>query len=420
MKRLMHILVKELQFFLLLVLLFGFAMFQGGFVSWFLFYSMLPILLYLMMIPFYPVKNWKVTRNLSDRYLATGSEVEVTVTIERKFPFPIFFLLMEEIYPESLHYKHTGEKQYQYLSNDQPLQRRKGIKKVIHLGFRRSVQVHYILDHLPRGKHQLADTRITIGDAFGFIDLSSNFQDPQEFYVYPAVHPMKWSIRSHSMEEGNTSVQVTNDKLSNIVSGVREYVSGDRVSWIDWKTSAKKNTMITKEFEQEKDANITVLLDVSSTAPNQLVFDASIQWTISVLYLLRKNGQQVSFLTLGEKSRLFTNHHIYAQFAGVQNYLATVTPEETAWIDGLQKAPHTFVKGSVYLFVVHHLDEAIVQRLLRWRTQELVLICYIAPSELLDPATMNVIRALRKQQVSVQTITEEQLVQTDWEVTPTR
>ncbi|WP_066191171.1 MULTISPECIES: DUF58 domain-containing protein [Gracilibacillus] len=415
----MRRLVKEVQFILLLVLLFVFAMFQGGFVSWFLFYSMLPILLYLMVIPFYPLKKWNVTRELSDRYLATGSKLEVAITIKRKVPFPIFFLIVEESYPETLQYRDIGKGKYQYLADSKTFKEREPIKKVLHIGFRRQVTVRYVLDHLPRGEHHLIHTNITIGDAFGFIETSWRFQQQQEFFVYPAVHPMKWRLQPESLEEGNTSSQIMNDKLSNIVSGVREYIPGDRFAWIDWKTTARKDTMMTKEFEQEKDANIMVLLDMSPVAHQWLVFEAGIQWAISILYILRKKDQQVSFLTLGDRDRFFSSHQLHTQFAAVQNYLATVHPERITWMDSLQSSNQTFAKGSVFLFVVHQLDQESVDRLLSWRTQEFVLVCYITPHEQLNEQIQQRIRQLRHRHISVQIITEKELLQKDWEVTPT-
>ena len=36
-----------------------------------------------------------------------------------------------------------------------------------------------------------------------------------------------------------------------VTSGVREYQSGDQLSWINWKATAKTNKMMTNEFEEQ-------------------------------------------------------------------------------------------------------------------------------------------------------------------------
>ena len=43
-----------------------------------------------------------------------------------------------------------------------------------------------------------------------------------------------------------------------VISGVREYQSGDQLSWINWKATAKTNKMMTNEFEEPKE-RISVL-----------------------------------------------------------------------------------------------------------------------------------------------------------------
>src|SRR5699024_7686731 len=50
---------------MLLGILFSYAMFQGGFTSWFLFYSFLPILLYPLGLAVYPIRKWDVTREVT-------------------------------------------------------------------------------------------------------------------------------------------------------------------------------------------------------------------------------------------------------------------------------------------------------------------------------------------------------------------
>src|SRR5690625_6635368 len=58
----------------LVIVLFSFAMFQGGFLSWFLFYSYIPFFLYYMLFIFYPLHKWKVDSNLSSRVVHAGDQ----------------------------------------------------------------------------------------------------------------------------------------------------------------------------------------------------------------------------------------------------------------------------------------------------------------------------------------------------------
>ncbi|MGP4040821.1 DUF58 domain-containing protein [Gracilibacillus sp. D59] len=422
MKPIIRKVVKELQLLLLLGILFVFAMFQGGFVSWFLFYSMLPIILYLLFIPFYPISNWKIDRKLSDRYLETGGNIEVTITIKRKLPFPIFYLVMEEEFPESLQYQDIGKKKFQYLSDQQSYNRKRHIKKVIYPGFKKDFTIQYRIEHLPRGKHHLSDINLRVGDPFGFVECEHRFDSTKEFFVHPAIQELKWKHQSISLEEGSTSSHIHDEKLTNVVSGVREYIPGDRFSWIDWKTTARKNTVMTKEFEQEKDSSIVVILDVGGIQRSQrIVFEAVVEWTASILQSLRKKDQNISFYTFGKSERFFSNQQLQFQFPAVQNYLSTVEQEQVSLAERMATPMKELSRGSVILFVIHHLDELLVERLSNWKNQDYTLVvCYVIPEEHLNTKEEQYIRSLRLKNISVQTVSEKQLMQDQWEVQASR
>ncbi|QGH33219.1 DUF58 domain-containing protein [Gracilibacillus salitolerans] len=422
MKPMIRKIVRELQLLLLLGILFVFAMFQGGFVSWFLFYSMLPIIFYMLFIPFYPIHHWKIDRKVSDRYLETGGNIEVTITIRRKSPFPMFYLVLEEVLPETLQFQDVGKKKYQYLSDRQSYNRKRHVKKVIYPGFQKEFTIHYRIEHLPRGKHHLSDINLRIGDPFGFVECKYLFSAAKEFFVYPAIQDLKWKQQSMSLEEGTTSSHIHDEKLTNVVSGVREYIPGDRFSWIDWKTTARKNTVMTKEFEQEKDSSIVVILDVGGLQQSQrLVFEAVVEWTASILQSLRKKDQSISFYTFGKSERFFSNQQLQFQFPAVQNYLSTVKQEQVSLAERMVTPMKELSRGSVILFVIHHLDELLVERLSNWKKQDYTLVvCYVIPEKQLDAKEEQYIRSLRLKNISVQTVTEKQLMQEQWEVQASR
>ncbi len=56
-------------------------MFQGGFVSWFLFYSFLPFGLYAVVVLLYPLKKWNVTRDEAAASIRWRSFFRMTFTL---------------------------------------------------------------------------------------------------------------------------------------------------------------------------------------------------------------------------------------------------------------------------------------------------------------------------------------------------
>ena len=79
-------------------------------------------------------------------------------------------------------------------------------------------------------------------------------------------------------------------------SEVREYVPGDDVKRIDWSVSARHNSLFVKEFVEEKELNVHILLDLS--ASNNFGFlksklDLSFEVAVSLMFLALRNNDKI-------------------------------------------------------------------------------------------------------------------------------
>lgn len=126
--------------FLLFASTFCYAMFQGGFVSWFLFYSFLPFVLYAFMLAFYPLKNMTAERRLSRGQYKAGDQLEAFVVLKRKWPFPIMFMIVEDCLPDSLGRNGRSAEAKQFLFP----------------WFKKEIKMTYTINSVPRGDHRLA------------------------------------------------------------------------------------------------------------------------------------------------------------------------------------------------------------------------------------------------------------------------
>src|SRR5690625_2726634 len=174
------------------ILLYAYAMFQGGFVSWFLFFSFFPMSLYQIRLLLYPLKMWTMKRILSHHTLRAGDSVTVTLKIKRKIPCPLFYCVFEEIIPSTLRKKDLRSDQYHYLNEPNKLVRQQNrIKQIVFPWFRREFEVKYELGQVPRGEHQLKWIQVRTGDVFGFIKKDAKFQLTDELLVSPRPRPIR-------------------------------------------------------------------------------------------------------------------------------------------------------------------------------------------------------------------------------------
>ncbi|WP_077624248.1 DUF58 domain-containing protein [Sediminibacillus massiliensis] len=409
--------------FLSVIVLFGvfysYAMFQGGFVSWFLFYSFLPIILYLFLLLLYPISNWTVSRKLSKHIVRASENVEAEIHLYRKIPFPLYYCVVEEFFPESLQKKDTNRMKYRHMDKADLLEEKRVVKAIFFPWFRRHLTVSYTLDNVPRGEHHLKAFRIKTGDFFGFVKKEHIYLTDSYMLVYPYQRDISFRQNVTSFDEGTTASYTINARNTNVVTGVREYMPGDRFSWIDWKNTAKKNTVMTKEFEQEKSTSILVVLDAcQTTGLNEVAFEGSIEVTGSLLKYIKNNSSQVSFLALGEEKIFVPFDQSPEKLETASNYLARIQPGGTASFSQqmsgeLRKIPN----GLVTFLVTTHLEWSAISSVedLKKKSRKIILFL-IKPTSQVTEEDTRIIHHLSSSGISVNVLTEEQLTQQKFEV----
>ncbi|MGO4076029.1 DUF58 domain-containing protein, partial [Staphylococcus aureus] len=76
-------------------------------------------------------------------------------------------------------------------------------------------------------------------------------------------------------ENGSKAVHSWLNEPTHVTTGVREYQQGDRFAWVDWKTTARRGQLMTKEFEQNQSKDLVVFADFT----DQTVFETVVSIT---------------------------------------------------------------------------------------------------------------------------------------------
>ncbi|MFD6508680.1 DUF58 domain-containing protein [Bacillus sp. NPDC060175] len=307
MKRLLRALyhvTKLLLIPLCVVLTFVYAMLQGGFVSWFLFYSTIPIGLYSLLLPFYALRDVEVKRITNQNKYAAGEQFVSTITIKRKFPFPLLYLVIEDELPPPF----TSCRQA------------KMNKVILFPGLKRNISFQYVIDTIPRGEHTFLSVRVKTGDLFGMIEKEVTFSVPDTFLVYPQYVDITYRQLENHFEQGALSANINSAKDSTVSVGVREYKPGDRFSWIDWKATARTNNIMTKEFEQQRSNNIMIFMDRTESP----LFESVVTFTASIVRAVLKQNSPASFVSVGKERTIFPLDNGDTQLQQIFCHLAKV------------------------------------------------------------------------------------------------
>lgn len=396
------------------LLLFSFAMFQGGFVSWFLFFSFLPIFLYQIGLLCYPIKRWQVTRSFQTSKVYAGDHVSVTIHIQRKFPYPLYYFMLEEMVPHTLKKMDHHADKYNYLHDPSKLLKNRRIKKVVFPWFKKNIDVRYELKHVPRGEHRLQDIRMKTTDIFGFIKKEHTFQVADELTVYPANRSIRWISEVSSVEQGATSATSFHIKQTNVVSSVREYVSGDKFSWIDWKQTARNQTMMTKEFEQEKSTEVLYVLDrCHHEQMNLLAFEAVVEISLAFMKEMQKQVSHADFLSLGVDQIRFSMEN-----DAIQEHLMRVQPSQAHSFSKQLLSAHMDLGGYASIVIVTtNVDDSLIKAIRKINKQtKRVSIILIEPSSSLTLMKQKLLQQFEYDGIRICRLTEKELVSQPIEV----
>ncbi|MEF3330497.1 MULTISPECIES: DUF58 domain-containing protein [Oceanobacillus] len=412
MKENLRIILRSLGVLTLIVILFCYAMFQGGFVSWFLFYGYLPIGIYQLLFASYPLRAWQIYREIENPVCQAGDEIVVKVHLKRKLPFPLLYCTFEEKFPQSLMKEDT--KKAKYLSSQasgQMTVSRRLIRMLFPL-FRRNFTFSYSIQSLPRGEHVLDKVTIQTGDIFGFIKKSRDFQVENTFAVYPYEHELRLVSDMASYEQGGVLSNQLQHMNTTVASGAREYAPGDRFAWIDWKQTARKQTMMTKEFDREKSMDILLVHDnFMNGNKNELIYEASIEMSLSFIEKIAKKDYQTSFLSIGERPHVLELGQSEQQMERMKHYLLTARGEqEGSFSIRFREEMAHFHQADIIFLIVTSIDPQFVQAIqeARQRMKHLSII-YIHPEKVLPDTEKHLLEPLRFSGIAVQQLSMEQL-----------
>lgn len=116
-----------------------------------------------------------------------------------------------------------------------------------------------------RGEFQLGPLRIVTGDPFGLFEVERKISAISRLVVYPAIIDITDFALPIGILPGGDALRRRTHHITANAAGVRDYVPGDSLSRIHWRSTARRDRLIVKEFELDPLADIWLMLDAEKT-----------------------------------------------------------------------------------------------------------------------------------------------------------
>lgn len=211
-----------------------------------------------------------------------------------------------------------------------------------------------------RGKYRFKTLDLTTRSPFGLLERRVAISSPANLTVYPTIGQLsrRWQ---HIQREATETRRGSRHDLSTQQQeyhGLRDYRPGDSPRWIHWRTSARLGQPMVKEFEQQHEQDLAILLDPwlprTKVTPDQReALELAIKFAASVCFeTCRHPGRRILLGWTGPSPGVRQGPASVKLLHEMLEQLATVGPAQEGSLSGLLDViPASSLRES-YLIVV--------------------------------------------------------------------
>jgi len=195
-----------------------------------------------------------------------------------------------------------------------------------------------------RGKYEFCGVRVLANDLLGMSRCERFVPSPATLAVLPGMERLerlKISPRRTRVYTGAIRSRETGAGVE--FFGTRAYVSGDPLRHLNWKAGARWDLLITNLFEQERIADVGIIVDARSIVEvrtnGESLFERSIRAAASLAEYFLREGNRVGLLIYGQMIQWTFPGYGKQQHARILAALAKAELGEHAVFKELQHLP---------------------------------------------------------------------------------
>ncbi len=126
-----------------------------------------------------------------------------------------------------------------------------------------TVSTHYECEIAKRGRYQFGPLRASTSFPFGLIQSTLDRSEQELLYVYPALVLLRrgWQRELDRRHGGTNATARRSGPSEGDFFGLRDWQNGDNRKWIHWRTTARVNHPVVRQFEQQRRFDTCILVD---------------------------------------------------------------------------------------------------------------------------------------------------------------
>lgn len=161
-----------------------------------------------------------------------------------------------------------------------------------------------------RGVYPLGPTTLASGDLFGLFPVSRQYPSQESLLVYPMILDVQAFPSPAGWLSGGEALRRRTHQITANAAGVRDYAPGDPLNRIHWLSTARRNSLIVKEFELDPMSEVWIFVDASRNVHHELPsepiqFDPREMWRPNLRIPLPPSTEEYAVATAASLARYY-------------------------------------------------------------------------------------------------------------------
>jgi uncharacterized protein (DUF58 family) len=164
----------------------------------------------------------------------------------------------------------------------------------------RHLWARYVLESVPRGRYRIDDAVVVVEDPFGLERREPRLAESASLVVYPKLVELE-RLFSEAGSHARDGRRVLLQRPSGFdLHSVRDYVEGDSLRKVHWRSTARRGHLMVKELEDAPRDDVAVVLDAWRGCPRG-VFDVAVRAAGSILNAYARRSRRAALVLGGAK-----------------------------------------------------------------------------------------------------------------------
>jgi uncharacterized protein (DUF58 family) len=197
----------------------------------------------------------------------------------------------------------------------------------------------------------------TVTDVLFATSRTLGFDLPGAVEVTPRIQEMKrLSIQPHKvrMHAGNIRSKLLGPGIE--FFALRDYRPGDTLRHVNWKASARLDTLVTNEYETERSGDVTIIVD-ARTIGGEDGLEATVEAAASLSSYFLKQRDRVGMVILGHVVDVIKSDYGKRQLQKIVDHLTEARPGAVRSAVSIRLAMNRYFRGDSMLVLITALND---------------------------------------------------------------